>query len=94
MPPGSIRSRRRSRSCAWLLQQADTRENQELKSELFRIEQYVEMVLYYVRLGEGGSDLVIQEHDLDDIIRKAVRKYAGQFVRKRIRLVYQGTDIR
>lgn len=77
-----------------LLQQADTRENQELKSELFRIEQYVEMVLYYVRLGEGGSDLVIQEHDLDDIIRKAVRKYAGQFVRKRIRLVYQGTDIR
>lgn len=77
-----------------LLQQADTRENQELKSELFRIEQYVEMVLYYVRLGEGGSDLVIQEYDLDDIIRKAVRKYAGQFVRKRIRMVYQGTDLR
>ena len=77
-----------------LLQQADTRENQELKSELFRIEQYVEMVLYYVRLGESGSDLVVQEHDLDDIIRKAVRKYAGQFVRKRINLVYQGTDIR
>lgn len=77
-----------------LLQQADTRENQELKSELFRIEQYVEMVLYYVRLGEEGSDLVIQERGLDDIIRKAVRKYAGQFVRKRIRLVYQGTDVR
>ena len=75
-----------------LLQQDDTQENQELKAELFRIEQYVEMALYYVRLGEGASDLVIQEYDLDDIIRKAIRKYAGQFIRRKIRVVYEGTD--
>lgn len=29
---------------------------------------------------------------LDEIIRKAIRKYAGQFIRKKIRLVYKGTD--
>ena len=40
------------------------------------------------------SDLVIQEYELDDIIRKAVRKYAGQFIRRKIRLVYAGTDER
>ena len=50
------------------------------------------MALYYVRLGEGASDLVIQEYDLDDIIRKAIRKYAGQFIRRKIRVVYEGTD--
>ena len=77
-----------------MLQQTDTQENRELAAELFRIEQYVEMALCYVRLGEGSSDLVIQEYDLDDIIRKAVRKFAGQFIRRKIRLVYSGTDMR
>lgn len=75
-----------------LLQSEDTVVNQELLSELFRVEQYVEMVLCYVRLGEGTSDLVIEEYDLDKIIRQAIRKYAGQFIRSHIRLVYQGTD--
>lgn len=77
-----------------MLQQEDTQENRELAAELFRIEQYVDMALCYVRLGEGSSDLVLQEYDLDDIIRKAVRKYAGQFIRRKIRLVYEGTDER
>ena len=77
-----------------LLQQADTAENRELRAELFRVEQYADMALSYVRLGEGTSDLVIQEYVLDEIIRKAVRKYAGQFIRKKIRLIYEGTDVR
>lgn len=77
-----------------LLQREDTQENQELRSELFRVEQYVDMALCYARLGEGASDLVFSEYDLDGIIRKAVRKYAGQFIRKKIRLVYKGTKER
>lgn len=77
-----------------MLQQEDTPENRELSAELFRVEQYAEMALCYVRLGEGASDLVIQEYDLDTIIRKAVRKYAGRFIRRRIRLVYEGTAVR
>lgn len=77
-----------------LLQQADTAENRELRAELFRVEQYADMALSYVRLGDGASDLVIQEYGLDEIIRKAVRKYAGQFIRKKIRLIYEGTDVR
>lgn len=76
-----------------LLQQEDTQKNRELSAELFRIEQYVEMALCYVRLGEGASDLMIREYRLDEIIRKAIRKYAGQFIRKKIRLIYHGTDI-
>ena len=75
-----------------ILQSEDTPANQELLSELFRVEQYVEMVLYYVRLDEDASDLVIEECSLDKIIRQAIRKYAGQFIRRRIRLVYEGTD--
>ena len=57
-----------------LLQQQDTRENRELSAELFRVEQYAEMALSYIRLGEGASDLVIRECDLDEIIRDAIRQ--------------------
>lgn len=76
-----------------LLQQEDTAANRELRGELFRVEQYADMALSYARLGSGTSDLVIQEYELDGIIRRAVRKYAGQFIRKKIRLVYEGTEV-
>lgn len=61
----------------------------ELKAELFRIEQYVEMVLTYLRLDAGSTDYVLKNYDLDRIIKQAVRKYASQFIRKRITLEYE-----
>lgn len=63
----------------------------EISDELFKIEQYVEMVLCYLRL-DGGSDYVFRACSIDDIIRQAVRKYASQFIRTKNRLVYEGTD--
>ena len=51
------------------------------------------MALCYLRLGEGASDLVIKEYPLDDMIRKAIRKYAGQLIRRKLRVIYEGTDI-
>lgn len=71
------------------LQAEDTEEYRELLVQLFRIEQYTEMVLSYLRLGSHCSDFVFQEYKLDDIIRQAVHKYASLFVRKRIRLQYK-----
>lgn len=75
-----------------LLQMEDTKEHQDLLSELFRIEQYTGMVLGYFRLDSSSSDFVFQTYKLDDIIRAVIRKFASQFVRKRIGLVYDGTD--
>ena len=71
-----------------LLQSEDTDEHRELSAELFRIEQYVDMVLYYLRLDSDSTDYIFHEIPLDPVIRQAVRKFASQFVRKRIRLVY------
>lgn len=76
------------------LQTEDTEQNALLLAELFRIEQYVEMVLCYFRLESPSSDFVFKEYSVDDIIRQAVRKYAAQFIRKHIRLIYNGTDLR
>lgn len=72
-----------------ILQGEDTDEHRELSAELFRIEQYVEMVLSYLRLGSNTTDYVFGEYDLDTIIREAIHKYAPQFVRKRIKLNYE-----
>lgn len=60
----------------------------ELAEQLFKIEEYVNMVLQYLRL-DGGSDLLLKMYSLDDIIRQAVRKYAGMFVRRRLSLSYE-----
>lgn len=74
-----------------ILQNEDTEEHRELSAELFQIEQYVEMVLSYLRLGSDSTDFVFREVALDGVIRQAIRKFAPQFVRKRIRLVYEPT---
>lgn len=74
-----------------LLSQSDS---SELSEELTRIEQYVEMVLAYLRLDSESTDYVIREYDLDGIIRQAVRKYASQFISRRLRLVYEPLNFR
>ncbi|MDO4545945.1 MAG: sensor histidine kinase [Bacillota bacterium] len=60
--------------------------NSPLKLELFKIEQYVEMALSYVRLESESSDYVLKEYDLDKIIKQAVRKYAPLFIAGKLSL--------
>lgn len=71
-----------------LLQSDENEQNAELSLELFKIEQYVEMVLQYLRLNCDTSDLVIKEYSLDSIVRQAVRKYAKMFIGRKIILNY------
>lgn len=70
----------------------DTAEHRAMSAELFRMEQYVDMVLQYLRLDSGTSDLVIQEYRLDELIRETVRKFAAQFVLRRLKLDYTQTE--
>ena len=63
----------------------------ELEGELLKIEQYVEMVLGYLRLGSDSTDYVFRDCDLDSLIRQSVRKYARLFILKKISLYFQAT---
>lgn len=63
-----------------------------MEVELFQIEQYVEMVLGYLRMENLSSDLVLENCDLDEIIRNAVKKYARIFVQKKIALQYEPVE--
>lgn len=71
-----------------ILQSEDTEKNRILLSELFRIEQYAEMALYYLRLDSTSTDFVIGRYNIDIIVKKAVHRYAPQFISRKIRLVY------
>ena len=75
-----------------MLQGEDTKENRALAGELFRIEQYVEMALWYLRM-DDMSDMVFKSYDLDDIIKDAVRKFAPSFISKKIKLDYSPVNV-
>ena len=58
------------------LQSQDTPTARQLLEELTRIEQYVEMVLAFLRLDSDSTDYLFREYDLDGILRGAVRKFS------------------
>ena len=78
-----------------LLQSEEAREDkdakifQEMRMELFKTGQYVDMVLSYLRAEDMSSDLLLKEYSLDEIVRQAVRKYSAMFILKKIRLEYE-----
>lgn len=75
-----------------LLQGNHTEENKELLAQTFKIEQYVEMVLGYLRIDSASSDLMLQNCSLLEIIRQSIRKYAHMFIRKNITLELKEMD--
>lgn len=64
----------------------------EIKLESFKIEQYVEMVLTYLRMGEMSGDLKFEKYSLDAIVRQVIRKYSQMFILRKIHLQYAKTS--
>jgi len=75
-----------------MLQTNKTSESIALRLELFKIEQYVEMALNYLRLGSDSTDFVIKPYKLSDIIKGAIKKYKGIFIEKNIALKFEEMD--
>lgn len=76
-----------------MLQEDESERGRELSAELFRIERYVELVLSYLRLEGTCTDYLIQEINLDPVLRQAVRKYAPLFIRARVSLDLRETGV-
>lgn len=75
-----------------LLQTEENVQNEELSEQLFKIEQYVNMVLQYLRIGSMTSDFLIRQYRVDYLVRQTVRKYARSFIRKKIQLDFKEID--
>ncbi|HIU43621.1 MAG TPA: sensor histidine kinase [Candidatus Ventrousia excrementavium] len=65
-----------------LAMQAGKADSAVLEQELFKIEQYVEMALQYVKLQDISTDLIIRDTDILPVVRECVKKYASLFIYK------------
>lgn len=77
-----------------ILQGDESERGRALSAELFRVERYVELVLSYLRLGDGSSDYVIRQVDVDGVLRQAARKYAPLFIRGKVSLELRETGLK
>ncbi|MGI6004823.1 MAG: sensor histidine kinase [Christensenellales bacterium] len=57
-----------------------------MRQELFRVDQYVEMALAYVKMRQMASDLVIRPYRIDEIVRDSIRKYSPLFIYKKLHI--------
>lgn len=51
------------------------------------------MALEYQRVQSESNDFVLGKIKLDKVIRESIRKYAKIFIRKKLSMHYEGTDI-
>ena len=71
------------------LQSEDTDVARRLNGDLNRIEEYVGMVLTFLRLDSDSTDYVIKEIDLDKVIKPVIRKFARDFISKKLSMDYE-----
>ena len=64
----------------------------ELKRQLFNIDFYVDAVMNYLRLEDMSSDYVFEDCQVEKIVRKAVKKFAAQFIGKKISIELNNLD--
>ncbi|CEQ20505.1 integral membrane sensor signal transduction histidine kinase [[Clostridium] sordellii] len=65
---------------------------QHIKSEIQKIEDYVEQVLYYSRSSDVNKDYIIKKFNIEDIVRKVIRKNARDCINKKIAINVENID--
>ncbi len=71
------------------LQNEDSDLSRRLSAELFRTEQYVDMVLAFLRLGSESTDYVLRLCPLDETLKQSLRKFAPEFIGRKLTLTYE-----
>ncbi len=75
------------------LQSEDSPLARRLGAEVFRIEQYVGMVLTFLRLDSAATDYVFRPCALDALLTDTAKKFAAVFIDRRLRLEYTPTHL-
>lgn len=65
-----------------------------LKGQIKKIQQYSDMVMAYIRLESEKSDLLFEEHDLDEIIKFVIKEFKLDFINKKLSLNFQPTGLK
>ena len=74
------------------LQNEDSLLARKLSCDLSHIEQYVEMVMMFLRLNSDHTDYVIESCDIDRVIKQSIKKFSSEFIQRRISLNYEPVE--
>lgn len=64
-----------------------------IEEELDKIENYIEQALYYSKIDDFSKDYLINEIELNKLIKEAVKKQAKTFINKKITIEIENTDL-
>lgn len=76
-----------------LLIQSQGMSKQELLMQVLRIEQYVDMVLHYIKINQMSHDLKIQRCSLKNILDEVIKKQSTFFIHKKIQLQLEDINL-
>ncbi|MEW4354229.1 sensor histidine kinase [Streptococcus pneumoniae] len=78
-----------------LVQSMDNRDlKAQMEQELFKIDSYTNLVLQYLRLESFHDDLVVEQENLESMVKEVVKKYALFFIRQGLSLDLHDLDAR
>lgn len=77
-----------------ILHDLECEEKRSLEMELFKIDDYVEMVLQYLRCSSEKTDYVIKKVQVDVIVKESLKKVASLFINKKIKLQYEPLNMK
>lgn len=82
-----------------LLEETDGGENPQINryqmlEEILKIEQYMDMVLHYNRIGDMSKDLVIEDVELQKTVHQVLKKYSILFINRRFQIVVDVPEVR
>jgi signal transduction histidine kinase len=64
-----------------------------IEEELDKIENYIEQALYYSKIDDFSKDYLINEIELNKLIKEAIKKQAKTFINKKITVEIENTDL-
>lgn len=77
-----------------LILQSRPEDTESIRQELFKTERYVEMILGYLRIYSMNADLQLELCPVRPIAAQAVKKFAPQFIYKKLRVELEDFDNR
>ena len=75
-----------------LIENNNNEVTRKINSQMDKIENFVEQVLYYSRSDEVGKDYIIKEINLSQVVKSVVKRNQRDFISKRISLQLDNLD--
>lgn len=75
-----------------LIENNNNEVTRKINSQIDKIENFVEQVLYYSRSDEVGKDYIIKKIDLSQVVKSVIKRNQRDFISKRISLQLDNLD--